>query len=197
MGTHRYSCPEKISELKKSDVEFICLILPDGNISECLDLCQFAYHAAVNIPEINFRIRLHPLNSIEALISLDAKFNSLPKNLSFSTCSDMQNDFKVSRWALYRGSGAASHSVMAGCRPIYIRSTESINIDPLYEVKSGRKIADNLTDLKAILYNDLLLSNQNFYRELETLFNYCKEYFRPLNFDALLEHLSKNDGENR
>ncbi|MDC0042609.1 hypothetical protein OAJ10_02510 [Paracoccaceae bacterium] len=197
IGTHRYSCPKKIFDLKKPRAELSCLILPDGNISECLYLCQFAYDAAVNTPEINFRIRLHPLSSIKELISLDWNFNSLPKNLSFSTVSDIQNDFKLSKWALYRGSGSAIHAVMAGCRPIYVRSTDSINIDPLYEVKSGREVVDKTTDLEAIFHNDLLMSEKTFYRELESLFTYCKEYFRPPNFDALLEHLNKNDGENR
>ncbi len=197
IGTHRYSCPKTIYNSKKSGTDLSCLILPDGNISECLYLCQFAYDAAVNIPEINFRIRLHPLISIEVLISIDQDFSSLPKNLSFSTCSDIQDDFKSSKWALYRGSGSAIHAVMAGCRPIYVRSNDSINIDPLYKVKSGREIVEKTTDLEVIFHNDLLSSNKTFYRELESLFAYCKEYFKPFDLGALLKQANKNDGENR
>lgn len=194
IGTHRYSCPETIFDLEKPVSASICLVLPDGNISECLDLCQFAYDAAVNIPEIEFMIRLHPLNSIEMLISKNIIFKDLPKNLVFSNSKDIQNDFKLSKWTLYRGSGSAIHAVMAGCRPIYVRSFESINIDPLYEVNSGRKRVKSFSELKIILLSDSLLSDKLFFGELQDLFVYCKQYFTRTNTNVLLNHLEIDCG---
>ncbi|MDA9242719.1 hypothetical protein N9P26_01480 [Amylibacter sp.] len=194
IGTHRCSCPETIFDLEKSKFDSICLVLPDGNISECLELCQFAYSAAVNIPEIEFMIRLHPLNSIEMLVSKNIIFKNLPKNLVFSNSKDIQNDFKLSKWALYRGSGSAIHAVMAGCRPIYVSSFESINIDPLHEVTSGRKRVKSLNELKIILISDSLLTNKSFYEELQDLFFYCKQYFTPANTNVLLNHLEIDCG---
>ena len=109
--------------------------------------------------------------------------------MSFSDNQDIQDDFNISRWALYRGSGSAIHSVMAGCRPIYISSNESISIDPLYMVNSGRKLANNIYDLKEILMSDLTLEREVFLAELECLFRYCKEYFMPTSSRNLINEL--------
>ncbi len=189
IGTHRYSCPKTIFDVTNWNFEPVCLVLPDGNLSECLDLCRFAMQAAAHIHEIQFVIRLHPLNSVEMLVSEDDAFSKLPFNLSFSDNQDIQNDFNISRWTLYRGSGSAIHSVMAGCRPIYISSKESISIDPLYLANTGRKFATNTYDLKAILMSDLTLEREVFLTELESLFRYCKEYFMPTNSKNLINEL--------
>jgi hypothetical protein len=189
IGTHRYSCPKTIFDVTNWNVEPVCLVLPDGNLSECLDLCRFAMQAAAHIHEIQFVIRLHPLNSVEMLVSEDDAFSKLPFNLSFSDNQDIQNDFNISRWTLYRGSGSAIHSVMAGCRPIYISSKESISIDPLYLANTGRKLATNTYDLKAILMSDLTLEREVFLTELESLFRYCKEYFMPTSSKNLINEL--------
>ena len=118
----------------------------------------------------------------------------LPKNLVFSNSKDIQNDFKLSKWTLYRGSGSAIHAVMAGCRPIYVRSFESINIDPLHEVKSGRKRVKSFSALKIILLSDSLLTDKLFFGELQDLFVYCKQYFTRTNTNVLLNHLEIDCG---
>ena len=181
IGTHRYSCPKTIFDTTGQGSESACLVLPDGNISECLDLCRFALRAAEAILDVQFLIRLHPLISINVLISEDIAFNRLPFNLSFSDKDDIQDDFNISKWTLYRGSGAAIHSVMAGCRPIYICSKDSISIDPLYRVDSGRKSVTNVDELQIILRDDSTIAREVFLSELEPLFAYCKKYFMPPN----------------
>ena len=189
IGTHRYSCPETIFDLEKPESTSICLVLPDGNISECLDLCCFAYYAAINIPKVKFVIRLHPLSSIEMLISKNKIFEQLPDNLTFSNNDDIQHDFRFSKWVLYRNSGAAIHSVMAGCRPIYISRHEHISIDPLFKVTSGRGVVLDVDGLKKIISKDMLLSNEDFFKDLEELFDYCKQYFTPADSRKLIERL--------
>ena len=189
IGIHRSSCPETIYEVKKPESAWNCLVLPDGNISECLDLCCFAYYAAINIPKVKFVIRLHPLNSIAMLISKNKIFEQLPNNLAFSNNDDMQDDFRFSKWALYRGSGASIHSVMAGCRPIYVSSLESISIDPLFKVTSGRGTVLDVDGLKNIIFKDMLLKNDDFFKDLEEVFDYCKQYFMPADNSGLKERV--------
>ena len=189
IGTHRYACPETIFDLEKPESTSICLVLPDGNISECLDLCCFAYNAAINIPKVKFVIRLHPLNSIAMLISKNKIFEQLPDNLTFSNNDDIQHDFEFSKWALYTNSGTAIHSVMAGCRPIYVSRHERISIDPLYKVTSGRGVVLDVDGLKKIIFKDMLLTNDDFFKDLEELFDYCKQYFTPADRCRLIERL--------
>ena len=193
IGTHRSSCPETIYDLTKTGLESVCLVLPDGNITECLDLCSFAYKAAKSIPEIKFVIRLHPLNSVEMLILKNKVFKKLPPNLAFSNNDDIQNDFKMSKWALYRGSGSVIHSVMAGCRPIYVKISNNINMDPLFEISNGRKIIKDYIELKIIMRHDISLTTESFLDELEGLFKYCKEYFTPSNTQVLIDQLKNGN----
>ena len=190
IGTHRFLCPSTIFDISECSSPPVCLVLPDGNLLECLDLCRFALIAAETIPERPFRIRLHPLTTVDMLISEDRIFSKLPENLSFSTNKEIQDDFEISRWSLYRGSGAAIHSVMAGCRPIYIGLQESITIDPLYEIDSGRKYASSVRELEVILTADFNLEHKVFLAQLEPLFQYCKEYFMPSNTKKLIDALT-------
>jgi hypothetical protein len=129
------------------------------------------------------------LNSIAMLISKNKIFEQLPYNLAFSNNDDIQHDFRFSKWALYRGSGAAIHSVMAGCRPIYVSSHERISIDPLFKVTSGRGVVLDVDGLKNIIFKDMLLKNDVFFKDLEELFDYCKQYFTPADSRRLIERV--------
>ena len=129
------------------------------------------------------------------LAAKSKKYKKLPPNLVFSNNGDIQDDFKCSKWALYRGSGSAIHAAMAGCRPIYVSLDESITLDPLYEVRSGRKKVKKISELRTILHEDLLLSEKSFFGKLENLFSYCKEYFMPFDLEVVLKQLNKDHGE--
>ena len=189
IGTHRFSCPETIFDPNNWSSDPVCLVLPDGNLSECLQLCRFAVQAAAEAMEIQFVIRLHPLISVDRLLSEDGAFAKLPANLRFSEKTDINDDFNTARWTLYRGSGSVIHSVMSGCRPIYIRSNESINVDPLYEVTTGRLICETTSQLREVLLVDLKLDREAFLGDLESLFEYCREYFTSLEPMVLIDKL--------
>ena len=168
------------------------MVLPDGNIDECIDLCTFVLNTANKNPQINFVIRLHPLNSIEMIINKNKIFKKLPQNLKFTKNIDMRDDFNNSRSAVYRGSGAAIHAVMNGCIPIYISKPDSLSIDPINEIKKGKRIVSSDSELNAIFVNDSSKNHKEILDELDELFIYCKNYFTPFNINNLLDELKSN-----
>ena len=192
IGHHRSSFSKELKDIPNKDKSLDCLVLPDGNINECLDLCTFGVNTAIKNPQINFVIRLHPLNSIEMLINKNKIFKKLPNNLKITKNIDMRDDFNNSRWVLYRGSGAAIHAVMNGCIPIYISKPDSLSIDPIDEITKGKRIVSSISELNAIFANDSSMNHQEILDELDELFIFCKNYFTPFNINNLLDELKLN-----
>ena len=63
---------------------------------------------------------------------LKIKENKLPKNIVVSK-SDINRDFKKSKFILYRGSASVLNAVMNKIFPIYYKDNESYDFDPLFE----------------------------------------------------------------
>ena len=104
----------------------------------------------------------------------------------------MRDDFAKSRWVLYRGSGAAIYAGMASCRPIYVSLNDEISLDPLYLIQNEHKAIDDVTELKAIISDDLLLSEKEFVMLMKDVTSYCKGYFMPIDVTCLANQLKQD-----
>lgn len=189
IGTYKYDTAPRYMISKKLETRSNCLLLPDGNIDDCMLICEFGVHAAQNIPNTNFIIRLHPLLGIEDLISNNSIFRNLPSNICFSSEKDITQDFAKSRWVLYRGSGAAIHAGMAACRPIYLSLGEDICFDPLYKLERKHPTISDTIKLQDIIIDDMGLSEAKFIEEMMDIRAFCASYFTPINITRLTAEL--------
>ena len=161
----------------------ICLVIPEGIVSEYLILLNFSMKCAALNPQYTFVIRGHPLLQGK-LLKLE-KGNKVIPNFKVSTKS-LDDDIHDAKWALYRGSTAIIQSVLGGLMPIYIEISNEMTIDPLYQMQSHRPTISTPSMFNEVLdgsygANDRLL-----------LMQYCLDFYEPFSVEAVKEILKKN-----
>lgn len=110
--------------------ESVCLVLPEGLVSEVERLTRFALDLASERPDVEFRLRLHPVVAgAAALRALMTRVAEAP-NVHLSEASFV-DDAARATWCLYRGSSAAVMAVATGIIPIYLHARGEAIIDPL------------------------------------------------------------------
>jgi hypothetical protein len=190
VGTHRQEeSGLSLLEKKNADLAQACLVIPDGTVDECLTIFGFVLEAAVLAPHINFIIRMHPVMPFAVVAARDPRLLALPANVRVSD-QPIKVDFDRSRWAIYRGSGAAIRAVVAGLRPFYLKPCgEKFGIDPLYELDTWRYIVTSPEELMARIELDLASNVEDFAEELAKAREFCGEYFTPVNLEKFCQYI--------
>ncbi|MET3900808.1 hypothetical protein ABIB57_004776 [Devosia sp. UYZn731] len=163
-----------------------CLVLPEGLVSESVPLILAAIQAAKLLPDVKFRIRLHPVLKREQLLSEAPLLRSLPTNVEWSDQGPLEADFVDCRWLLYRGTSAVFQGVEAGLKPFYLGLPgEFSSIDPLADLDAWRVAIKSGADLASAMSNptDVKLEQA----ELAAARLYCSTYFAPINPAALID----------
>lgn len=162
----------------------VCLVIPEGILSECGILFEFSRRAALAMPDVSFRWRLHPVLSFDSVFERYPLLRNLPENVFLSSDS-LEQDFASSQWALYRGTTAVIKAVLEGLRPVYVQLPGELSIDPLFGLSCWRRIAVDPADFKVVVAQDLGLQNDSEASEFLTAHKYCADYFSAFNADAL------------
>lgn len=189
VGTHRQE--EAVAALsdKLSRHQLpACLVIPDGTIEECLTIFNFVLQVAPLAPGIRFIIRMHPVMPFDAIAAVDRRLAQLPVNVEISRES-IGRDFDRSRWALYRGSGAAIRAVAAGLRPFYVTRPNELSIDPLYELRDWRCAVSTAEEFLRRTDRDLQSDIVSLNAELESARGFCIKYFKPVNLQTFRDEI--------
>jgi hypothetical protein len=175
------------SEINKR--EAICLVIPEGIPSECELLFNFSIYCAIEMPEVTFIWRLHPILSMNDLIGKNKAFENLPKNILVESES-LELAIKKSNLVLYRGSTAVVAALMSNLRPIYLELPGEITIDPLFNSDGiWRAKISNVHQFKNILeesrnpYSNALKNSQL------ALKDYCTNIYSPIDYSLFNRHL--------
>lgn len=169
------------------DENYTCLVLPEGNLSECNLLFSFALQSAKRMPHINFIWRLHPSVNYKALTQQSPVFLELPPNVILSN-SSLSEDITLSRLALYRGSTSIVQAVVSGVQPVYLHLTGEILIDTLYEVAALRDQVVNTNEfIKLVMQVKTTDDTVN----AEQLKDYCASMLTPININLLTKFLTE------
>jgi len=127
----------KLTEHKKISYKKTCLVLPEGIMSECLKILKFCLICAENDKTISYIIRLHPvIDQNKLLVELNINEKDLPKNIYFSSDSNLIEILSKVSFVLYRGSSSVLHAINRKICLIYL-DIHKYNIDPLslYNIK--------------------------------------------------------------
>jgi hypothetical protein len=161
---------------RASDASTRCLVIPEGIESECLTLFDFALDAAVRHPGLEFVLRTHPLLPFERLARRHHRFRTLPGNVRLSDQGDISTDLLQCDWALYRGSSAVVHAVLAGTRPVYLERTGELPIDPLYAMPGWRRRVTTVAEFGAGIAVDAAQGREDRKREWTPARDFCNRY---------------------
>jgi len=155
--------------------QFTCLVVPDGILSECINLFSFTLESARLNKNINYIWRLHPLITFD-MIKKRNNFNSLPKNIILSN-NPIEKDIDHSSWVVYRASTAVLPAALSGLRPIFFPQKGNLQIDPLYFLdKKWKKFSSDAIMLNSIISKDIECDfkdhlNNKYLEKLNSKFN--------------------------
>ena len=167
------------------DASTRCLVIPEGLESECLILFDFALTAAARMPNMQFVLRTHQFLPFDWLARRHPRFRALPENVRVSDQVAITDDFVQCDWALYRGSSAAVHAVLAGVRPVYVERPGELPIDPLFALEGWRRHVATVEALGAIVAVDRAATPEDRRREWEPARAFCGRYVVPTDPDII------------
>jgi hypothetical protein len=176
---------------RAADAPTRCLVIPEGLESECVRLCDFAIAAALTMPNLRFVVRMHPVLPFDKLARHHSRFRTLPRNVQVSGELDIIGDFAKCNWAIYRGSSAVTHAVLAGVRPIYLEKPGEMPIDPLFALTRWRRKVADTESFKQVVEDDLRAAPEERWREWDPARSFCDRYVMPANPQVvadLLQH---------
>jgi hypothetical protein len=183
LGSHRWGNPRLSMEsyLKKNS----CLVIPEGFKSEVGMLYDFALKCSLLHPEIKFIFRLHPSMKFSDLNGVLGKYRNIPSNVVLSR-GPLENDIRISKWALYRGSSAIIQACIARVWPIYLAQPDEISINVLEEVKELVSVVMNVKDFRKIVN----VSNIN-PSEMDLIRDYCLDAYTKLEYADCVRLIQK------
>jgi len=182
-GSHRRAAAV---ERRAPDASTRCLVIPEGIEIECLTLFDFALTAAAHMPDTQFVLRMHPVLPFDWLARRHARFRDLPANVRVSDQADIRADFAKCDWALYRGSSAAVHAVLAGMRPVYVKCPGELSIDPLFALEGWRQHVDTAEKLGALVAADRAAASEERRQEWEPARAFSARYVVAPDPDVVL-----------
>jgi hypothetical protein len=183
-GTHRR--PHATVGANGSDRGALCLVLPDGDPSECDILFRFAIDCARQMPAVIFFLRPHPASRFDAAALRALGGAAVPTNIAFSPSGTLAEHCARARYCLYRGSSAVIEAVLAGVKPFYLARPNELSFDPLYQLGHWRETVTGPAEFAAraaasgTADSDAALQARHF----------CDRYLSPLRpaaLDALLK----------
>ncbi len=156
------------------------LLLPEGDLVECVPLVEFIISLAIRFQELKFIIRFHPITKTKKVFKRCPNIYKTP-NVEISKVS-LEEDLKRAQFAVYRGSTTIIKAVLYGLIPIYFSKSDEISIDPLFEFENKKFYFSNPDDIKIIekiSYTDLVNNQMK-------LIEYVKQFFSPINYEKVL-----------
>lgn len=136
-GTHRR--PHVAAGATGADRAPLCLVLPDGDPSECDILFRFALDCARQMPAMSFLLRPHPASRFDAAALRASCRTAVPPNVTISTQGTLTEHCIRARYCLYRGSSAVIEAVLTGVKPFYVARPNELSFDPLYQLRDWRE----------------------------------------------------------
>ncbi len=166
-------------ESKKRDT---FLMLPEGDLVECIPMAKFTIDLALRYPKFKFIIRFHPVTKIKKVIKQCPKIFQGITNIEISDLS-FDEDLLRSHCAVYRGSTTIIKAIEFGLIPLYYKISDEISIDPLFEIKCQRI---NISAPEDIQILDKISNKEHVFNQSK-LIKCVKHFFSPINYGVVSE----------
>ena len=176
LGSNRISA-KRISKSRQINTDTF-LVLPEGDLAECLPIVDFSLLLANTFKNLKFIVRLHPITNRRKLLQLRPLLRS-ENNIELSN-ETFDFDINRSNFSIYRGSTAIIKAIQSGLYPLYYHIKDGVNVDPLYNLNEFKSSITTIIDFQDKIKDKVLLeSNQH------KLFEEINSYFSPFDYNQL------------
>ena len=189
-GSFRERGHQSLQESRPRPGKRTVLVLPVGVLDEAQLLFQFAMRLAGQLPEFHFVFRCHPVLPFD---QMRAHLNQSPElipNIEISSHKEIGVDFLRSSAVLYHGSSAVLYAVLHGLKPLYLRTENLPDTDPLFELTQWREVIASEEEAGRVLKEYEANSGENVLASWKTAQGYVQSYTQPVkesSIDALLK----------
>jgi len=154
----------------------LCIVAPEGFMSEASRLFLFGKEVAKRFPAIQFRFRSHPILPFGAVAKRNPSLSQLPSNVEISDQAK-PNDLTQARWFIYRGTSLVFEALAAGAKPLYVGKKNELSIDPLEKLKKWKRVLGRPQEAKQVFKKDLLPHPKKTWQELRMAKKWGADYF--------------------
>jgi hypothetical protein len=163
-----------------------CLVAPDGTLDECELLFRFAISAAVQLENIEFLFRVHPIVSFRLLRKRGIIPETLPANVTLSS-EPMEFDLSRCSWLLYRSSSVAVAGLYSGLRPLYMNDGHGVSVDPLFALTQWKQAITSVDELRSVIRSDIKKGITLLEREWCESSRFRDDYFHNMNYQVFID----------
>ncbi len=179
-----------LHELKERDItcrkqeNVTVLVVPEG-VAKAIDLVSYALKQASTCPDIQFRIRTHPLTPLpfyldQLGISLDT-YDNVVESKGRSLVEDIMSCDAV----LYWGTTVSLEALMAGIPLIHFDRGELLSYDPLFDFSDFKWVVDKTMPLAEVVEVITQLPDGEYEVRASAGRAYVKRYFHPVTKEAM------------
>lgn len=161
------------------------LVLPEGLAAEIACLFDFAFRAAALLEDYRFILRCHPNWPIERALDLLSLDPSDYPNVLVSQEVRIEADYTRASAMLYRGTSAALYGVLYGLLPVYLKTSELPDSDPLYAMPAWHRTSVGLVDFQKLLEADRNRDVEERKAEWGSGAAYIREYAEAVSDDRI------------
>ena len=185
IGSFKKIIIKKLKNKKKDKF----LVIPEGIYSECENLFKFTLNLAKKFKNFKFIWRVHPvIDFTKVLNNLNLNEKDVPKNIKISN-DEFDHDVYKSTYVIYKGSAAVLKSVLMGNYPIYFKSNNEKNFDPLKDFFNKKNYFSNEKEFLLLLKK---IQSKKYKKEIKNkVLSIKKNIFLKPNLQKIKKHLAK------
>lgn len=164
------------------------LVVPEGHLTECQLLFDFAFGLAAERPDHRFILRCHPMRPFAEIRPHLRR--EQPDNVEVSREPSLQADCARSSVVVYRGSSAVLSAVWRGLKPIYVHDPDQPDIDALFEMTEWRERVASTAEAAALLERYSAMDAASVMLEWQVARDYVESYSMPADDGSISRFLA-------
>lgn len=150
---------------------------------DSIRILEFIYAAGLEKYPHNIFLRFHPQTPVQEV--LKALSFRLPSNFVISQAASLSEDLKRAGVVLYTFTTVGLEALVSGIPAVYLDVNKPLDLDPLFECQYLKERAGRPEELKSKIDRLFGLQETDYTRSLIEARRYLKDYFYPVNDEAL------------
>ena len=182
----RYDYLHKLNPFaRKTKQNKIKIVVALDGLMEVRSLVQYVLKQASQMDTNEFILRNHPSNTSKSFLNYTREITNLVDNIQLSQGTSVEEDISKCDLVLYWGTAIALEAIMLGKPVVHFDRGDLLSHDSLFELDVFKWTVTPTQDLSSIVAEIQELSDDEYKNAQIESRSYVKDYFKPVNEDAM------------